>query len=238
MKKGDRPIGVFDSGLGGLTVLAALRRALPRENFIYFGDTARVPYGTKSPEAVRQFSGEITAWLVSKGIKTLVVACNTATAYGLEDITTYLEESGSGIKAIGVINAGVNATLDKIRPGEDAAIGILATVGTIASQGYEKTFGTQAGIRGHGDNLMVVSHGSFGFAEAVDGERDFADKDATGPGNSYRGPSLDHPQFRIERDLLPAYGFDFSSNKMLYEGLVDNPLVLQLNAPENYARYH
>lgn len=238
------PIGIFDSGTGGLTVMEAIlaSRLLDSEQFIYFGDQANMPYGNYPAEGKTDYLRELiikdALFLLGQQIKVLVVACNTATAYGLEDITTYLEESGSGIKAIGVINAGVNATLDKIRPGEDAAIGILATVGTIASQGYEKTFGTQAGIRGHGDNLMVVSHGSFGFAEAVDGERDFADKDATGPGNSYRGPSLDHPQFRIERDLLPAYGFDFSSNKMLYEGLVDNPLVLQLNAPENYARYH
>ncbi|MDD4167529.1 MAG: hypothetical protein PHS91_02970 [Bacteroidales bacterium] len=238
------PIGIFDSGTGGLTVMEAIlaSRLLDSEVFIYFGDQANMPYGNYPAEGKTDYLRELiikdALFLLGQQVKVLVVACNTATAYGLEDITTYLEESGSGIKAIGVINAGVNATLDRIRPGEHAAIGILATVGTVASQGYEKAFVTLAENRGYSDNLMIVSHGSLGFAEAVDRERDFADKDARKPRSSYRGPSLNHPQFRIQRDLLPAYGFDFSSNKMLYEGTADDPQVLQLNAPENYARYH
>ncbi|HPV88081.1 MAG TPA: hypothetical protein PKU85_02575 [Bacteroidales bacterium] len=138
------PIGIFDSGTGGLTVMEAIlaSRLLDSEQFIYFGDQANMPYGNYPAEGKTDYLRELiikdALFLLGQQIKVLVVACNTATAYGLEDITTYLEESGSGIKAIGVINAGVNATLDKIRPGEDAAIGILATVGTIASQGYEK----------------------------------------------------------------------------------------------------
>ncbi len=128
MKKGDRPIGVFDSGLGGLTVLAALRRALPRENFIYFGDTARVPYGTKSPEAVRQFSGEITAWLVSKGIKTLVVACNTASSVALDAVRA----AARGVEVTGVIEPGASA----FAASGGRKVLVIGTAATVSSRAY------------------------------------------------------------------------------------------------------
>jgi glutamate racemase len=128
MKRNERPIGVFDSGLGGLTVLAAMRRALPRENFIYFGDTARVPYGTKSPEAVIRFSSEITAWLVAKGIKTLVVACNTASSVALDAVRA----AAAGVPVTGVIEPGAAAF---------AASGcrkviVIGTAATVASRAY------------------------------------------------------------------------------------------------------
>ena len=77
------PIGVFDSGLGGLTVVHELRGQLPDERLIYFGDTARVPYGPKSPDTVRRYAVEITEWLIEQGVKAVVVACNTATAHAL-----------------------------------------------------------------------------------------------------------------------------------------------------------
>src|SRR5688572_21453462 len=77
------PLGVFDSGVGGLTVVRALRELLPNESIIYLGDTARVPYGSKSPDTIRRFSVEDTQFLVSRGVKAVVVACNTATAHAL-----------------------------------------------------------------------------------------------------------------------------------------------------------
>ena len=242
--RNDLPIGIFDSGTGGLTVMEAIMasRLLDGENYIYFGDQANMPYGNYPSEEKTDFLRELIMqdafFLLGRKVKILVVACNTATAYGLEDIRAYLDESGSGIKVIGVINAGVNATLDRIKPGEEVAVGVLATVGTVASGGYENTFRSLALERGYGDNILVVSHGSLGFAEAVDGKRDFICTDASGPRDGYRGPSPDHPQYKIELDLLPAYGFDFSSNKMLYEGTPEDPARLQLNAAENYARYH
>lgn len=238
------PIGIFDSGTGGLTVMEAIvaSRLLDGENFIYYGDQANMPYGNYPAEEKTGFLRELIMqdafFLLGQQVKILVVACNTATAYGLEDIRAYLQESGSGIKAIGVINAGVNATLERIRPGEKVAVGVLATVGTVASGGYENTFRALALERGYGDNIMVVSHGSLGFAEAVDGESDYVSAEATEPRDGYRGPSFDHPRYKIERDLLPAYDFDFSSNKMLYEGTPEDPVRLQLNDPANYARYH
>ena len=107
MKGNDRPIGIFDSGLGGLTVYKAVRELLPGENVIYFGDTARVPYGTKSPEAVIKFSKEIARYLFDRNIKFLIVACNTASSLALEAIRRI-----SPVPVMGVIAPGVDAALD------------------------------------------------------------------------------------------------------------------------------
>ena len=87
----EAPLGVFDSGIGGLTVARALFERLPKESVIYFGDTARVPYGPKSPDTVRRYSGEILAYLLKRGVKAVVVACNTSTAHAL----SYLQERSS-----------------------------------------------------------------------------------------------------------------------------------------------
>ena len=101
----DRPIGVFDSGIGGLTVLKALTAALPNEDFIYLGDTARLPYGTKSNEVIVRYSKENTGFLLAKGIKMLVVACNTSSAVALEAIA-----SDTMVPVIGVIEPGARAS--------------------------------------------------------------------------------------------------------------------------------
>jgi glutamate racemase len=211
------PIGVFDSGTGGLTVLEAIigSRLLDGENYIYLGDQANMPYGNYAAENKTDFLRELIMkdafFLLGQQIKILVVACNTATAYGLEDIRDYLEKSSSGIKAIGVIHAGVNATLDRINSEEDMAVGVMATTGTIASGGYENTFRTLAAQRGYRGRLQITNRGSFGFAEAVDGEKDFVNPAVQAPRESYRGPSLHHPEFPINRDLLGAYNFDYSN---------------------------
>jgi glutamate racemase len=98
------PIGVFDSGIGGLTVVGALTRKLPHESILYFGDTARVPYGPKSPDTVRRYAREITSWLRSEGVKAVVVACNTATAHALPVLQAEFE-----LPVIGVIEPGAKA---------------------------------------------------------------------------------------------------------------------------------
>ena len=84
----DRPIGVFDSGIGGLTVVSALSSALPNENILYVGDTARVPYGNKSPLRIKQFSREITEWLIQQNCKIIVVACNTVSSMAIRYLQT------------------------------------------------------------------------------------------------------------------------------------------------------
>jgi glutamate racemase len=124
------PIGVFDSGLGGLTVVRALVARLPKESIIYVGDTARVPYGPKSPDTVRRYSKEIATYLAGEGVKALVVACNTATAHALP----MLKESLS-IPVVGVIEPGARAA---VRASRGGPIGVIGTVGTIASGAYER----------------------------------------------------------------------------------------------------
>ena len=124
------PIGVFDSGVGGLTVLAALRRRLPHEAMIYLGDTARVPYGPKSPETVAAYTGEAAAHLVAEGIKLLVVACNTATVHALP----HLERRYPDLPILGVVEPGVAAAAAGSRSGR---IAVIATEGTVRSGAYD-----------------------------------------------------------------------------------------------------
>ena len=124
------PVGIFDSGIGGLTVAHAVMQQLPHESVTYFGDTARVPYGPKSPETVRRYSKEIAAFLVDQGVKTVVVACNTATAHALP----LLRESLT-IPVIGVVEPGARAAVRATRNGH---VGVIGTAGTIKSGAYER----------------------------------------------------------------------------------------------------
>ena len=125
-----RPIGVFDSGIGGLTVVRELERQLPHESLIYFGDTARVPYGNKSPETVRRYSREILDFLLSRDVKLVVVACNTASAHALEHL-----RQAAPVKVEGVIEPGARAAVAASRGGR---IGVIGTAGTVASGAYAR----------------------------------------------------------------------------------------------------
>ncbi|HEX4049055.1 MAG TPA: glutamate racemase [Elusimicrobiota bacterium] len=124
------PIGVFDSGLGGLTVFKALARRMPEESLVYFGDTAHVPYGSKSPEAIARFSSEIARFLAGRGIKLLVVACNTSSAWALPAI-----RRAAKVPVIGVIEPGARAALAATRGGR---IGVIGTEATVKSGAYPR----------------------------------------------------------------------------------------------------
>ncbi len=126
----DAPVGIFDSGIGGLTVARAIYERLPSESTIYFGDTARVPYGPKSPETVRRYSLEILHWLLDQGVKAVVVACNTSTAHALRAL-----QEATSVPVIGVIKPGARAA---IASGNGGSIGVIGTAGTIASNAYGK----------------------------------------------------------------------------------------------------
>src|SRR5690625_1506125 len=126
----DAPIGIFDSGVGGLTVVGELSRRLPAEELIYFGDTARVPYGPKSPETVYRYATEATDFLISRGVKLIVIACNTATAHALNRLVERLP-----IPIVGVIEPGARAAVRATRSGR---IGVIGTVGTIRSGAYDR----------------------------------------------------------------------------------------------------
>ncbi len=124
------PIGVFDSGVGGLTVAREIMRQIPHERIVYFGDTARVPYGSKSRETIIRFSRQIVHFLESKGVKAVVVACNTASALALETLQPELD-----IPVIGVVTPGARVAAQATRNNK---IGIIATESTIASQLYTR----------------------------------------------------------------------------------------------------
>jgi glutamate racemase len=126
----DGAIGIFDSGVGGLTVVHALLAALPREDLIYLGDTARYPYGTKSAETVTRYSLENVDFLVARGIKMLVVACNTSTAAALDTL-----EARYPLPIVGVVAPGARAALQSTRTGR---VGVIATEATIASGAYTR----------------------------------------------------------------------------------------------------
>jgi len=126
----DQPIAVFDSGIGGLTVVSALRRELPGEDIVYLGDTARVPYGGKSRTTIERYSEEIASMLVAEGAKMVVVACNTASALALSRLRNVLP-----VPVEGVIGPGVEAALAATRSGHVAVIGTKATVGSGAYAG-------------------------------------------------------------------------------------------------------
>jgi glutamate racemase len=125
----DAPIGVFDSGVGGLTVVKELIRRMPQESILYFGDTARVPYGPKSAETVQRYSREAAAYLMSRGVKSIVIACNTATAHAYENLRASLP-----VPVLGVVEPGARAATQATRTGR---IGVIGTAGTIRSGAYD-----------------------------------------------------------------------------------------------------
>ena len=124
------PIGVFDSGVGGLTVAREIMKQIPGESIIYFGDTARVPYGNKSKETVTRFSRQIVSFLKTHHVKTIVVACNTASAYALDELEKEID-----IPIIGVVKPGAKMAAQTTQNGK---VGVIATAATIGSGVYEK----------------------------------------------------------------------------------------------------
>jgi len=138
-----RPIGVFDSGIGGLTVVKALRDLLPNENIFYLGDTARVPYGPKSPETVQRYAVELAGMLMGRNAKVLVVACNTVSSVALPLLTQKFS-----VPVIGVIEPGARAALQVTR---NRHIGVIGTRATIRSGAYERA------LRAADNNVRVSS---------------------------------------------------------------------------------
>jgi len=144
------PLGVFDSGLGGLTVVRALRRQCPSEDIIYLGDTARVPYGTRSAETVVKYALGCSRVLVGRGVKAIVVACNTVSAVALDMMRVELD-----LPVLGVIVPGARAA---VAAASNAPIGVLATTGTITSNAYPRAvaaLSTRAVVHGQAAPLFV-----------------------------------------------------------------------------------
>ncbi len=136
------PVGVFDSGVGGLTVAREIMRQLPQERIIYFGDTARVPYGSKSKETIIRYSRQIIRFLESKGVKAIVVACNTASAFALEEIRPEMK-----MPIIGVVKPGAKVAAEMTQNGR---IGVIGTEGTVGSRIYTQM------IHNHNPDAIVL----------------------------------------------------------------------------------
>ncbi|MCP4634423.1 MAG: glutamate racemase [candidate division Zixibacteria bacterium] len=125
-----RPIGIFDSGIGGLTVVAEMMKILPREDIVYFGDIGRFPYGTRSQEVIKRFSRQNVRFLLMKKVKYIIIACNTASAQALNSIKRNFD-----IPMMGVIQPGAQGAVEKTSSGN---VGVIATAGTVASSSYTK----------------------------------------------------------------------------------------------------
>jgi len=149
-----QPIGVIDSGVGGLTVAKEIIRQLPNEKIIYLGDTARCPYGPRTRQEVKRFTWELTTFLLEKNIKMLVIACNTATAAALDEIRKELS-----IPVLGVINPGARAAIKRTK---NYRVGIIGTVGTVKSGAYEKA------LKSLNSRLFVTSHACPKFVPLVE----------------------------------------------------------------------
>ncbi|MDT8442347.1 MAG: glutamate racemase [Desulfuromonadales bacterium] len=173
----ERAIGVFDSGVGGLTVLRELLRQLPNEPLVYLGDTARVPYGSKSPQTVLRYAGEAARFLVAQRVKLLVVACNTASAVALPTLA-----SAHRLPVVGVIAPGVRRALDVSR---NRRIGVIGTEGTIRSGAYETALKA-------GDPRVDVFSAACPLFVPLAEEGWMAHPAATLIATDYLGPLLDH----------------------------------------------
>jgi glutamate racemase len=144
-----RPIGVFDSGVGGLTVVRALGERLPGEELIYLGDTARVPYGSKSAETVARYSRMSTRFLLERDVKMIVIACNTASAYALEEL-----KSAVGVPVLGAVEPGARAAVAATRSGK---VGVIGTLGTVRSGAYPRAIAEAAKAAGRAP-VQVTAH--------------------------------------------------------------------------------
>ncbi|MCH7408737.1 Asp/Glu/hydantoin racemase [Belliella sp. DSM 111904] len=272
----DLPIGFFDSGTGGLTILNSVMESdkfhnqsheldadgildFESEKFIYLADQANMPYGNyyaaNNSELLLEHIIKDAQFLLAKKfyveqkadevkqskepIKAMVIACNTATAYGKESLVDFMQKANIPLKVIGVIDAGAKGALEKFEENEDGSIAVFATVGTIASKGYENTimkYKEEMGVQG---DIQVFNQGGHGLAEAVDQEADYISSTSQNPRGNYRGPSLEHPDFPIHKTLLDVYNFDFDHGKMLCDNSnIDDCDIMQINSTENYVRYH
>jgi glutamate racemase len=271
------PVGVFDSGTGGLTVLDAIINFdqfdnesrtwtgdgdgspdLKSERFVYLADTANMPYGVCPQKGKTDLLKEHIikdAWFLLNNeyyrtaadespqydktpIKAMVIACNTGTAYGKSDIERLLDKAELDIKVIGVIDAGSRGALGHLAQDEDATIGVMATMATVASDGYVNAILAQKEAGSYTGTIMVAQQGGYGWSGAIDGMSEYIVPGATAPSAGYRGPAVGHDQAPIVESLMGRYEFTWDNHEMLYSGTRQEPENLQINSVDNYVRYH
>ncbi len=266
------PIGVFDSGIGGLTVQEAIlsldefhndnyspgpdgRKDFEQEQFLYFGDQANMPYGNYPSAGRQDFLKELilkdAAFLLGRRywpkanavgprfdkppVKAIVIACNTATAWGLEEIRQAIDAWKIPVIVIGVVEAGARGVMENIDSADQPrTVAVLATVGTCGSNTYPKAIGRTTGLAGK-RVPAVVQQGSVGLAGAIEGDPAFiiSDRSENAASPAYLGPSAANKAAALDQRALETYGFDPA-------GMLGDPKViesLRLNSVANYVRY-
>lgn len=265
------PIGVFDSGIGGLTVLDAIlkvddfnnvthqpgpdgRPDFEDERFIYLGDQANMPYGDYPSARKTDFLRELILgnvvfllgdryWPAATApmprrdkppVKAIVIACNTATAYGLETITAAVKQWRLPVPVIGIVVAGADGAVRAIaQQNGKGTVAVLATVGTCQSEGYVHAIEQKAGAAGI-KAPRVIQQGCLGLASAIEGDPSYIRLDEASPAVEYHGPAVGNQAGPIDPGLLKQY--DFKSEGLL--GDVKQPVTWRLNSVDNYIRYH
>lgn len=269
------PIGIFDSGTGGLTVMDAIVNYdgfnnqsnsvnpdgildFEKECFIYLADQANMPYGNypslNKTDVLKEHILKDFQFLLSNKyyqssgdekfktdklpVKAIVIACNTATAYGMEDIETFLKKAKLEIKVIGVINAGVKGAFENLSKSENCSFGVMATEGTVLSNGYLNAINKYHSDLNYKGEIQIFQQAGIGLAGAIDGVIDYIKSGATEIRKEYKGPSLTSTDAKIDISILNRYNFDWSNNKILYSGEKNNPTEIQINSIENYIYYN
>ncbi len=266
----DLPIGVFDSGIGGLTVLNEIvtidrfnnlthelgpdgRPDFENESFIYLGDQANMPYGNYPSEGKTAFLKELALkdavfllgnryWasrssaspsLDKPPVKAIVVACNTATSYALEDIHDALKQWGIPISTVGVVAAGADGAIESLcEMKTTGAVAVMATVGTCKSDGYVREIKRSSEMAGM-EAPEIIQQGSLGLASAIEGNPEYIVPAGSATFATYRGPAVGNPEAPIELSLIPEY--DFDPDGLL--GDPQDPATWRLNSVDNYIRY-
>lgn len=261
------PIGVFDSGIGGLTVMEAIlsidgfnnRTFQPGadgvpdfagERFIYLGDQANMPYGNYPSSGREGYLRELilkdAIFLLGRHyphrqggageklpVKAIVIACNTATAFGIQDIRAALAAWNLRVPVIGVVEAGARAVSEHLPiEGPKGVVAVLATVGTCSSMAYPKAIGRAAGMAGK-VAPKVIQQGSAGLAGAVEGNPAYVTKGPVRNASSYLGPAVANAQAPLQDYLLPLYQFDPAG----LIGDLTRPDGIRLNSTDNYSRF-
>lgn len=255
------PIGVFDSGTGGLSVLADIieHEGLTNESYVFLGDLANMPYGSYALEnntalliehvikdvqfllgnKYYQSSGAEKYETDKSQVKAIVVACNTATAYALDTIKRFLEEAGCDIGVIGVIDAGAKGAFGNFSPGENGSIAVMATDGTVKSGAYPETIHKVNREDGQEEIINVFQQAGIGIAEAIDESAEAIDRKATAPRQGYKGPSdTGKGEMKIDTALWGRYDFDLGNGALLFDGEASSPGNIQINSVENYIAFH
>lgn len=258
------PIGVFDSGIGGLTVLEAIlaldafdndtlkpgadgRRDFENERFVYFGDQANMPYGNYPSLGKEPYLHELimkdVLFLLGRRywkngseepsfdkppVKAIVIACNTATAYGLGEIRDAIREWGIPVFVVGVVEAGARGVLTD-GSGDTGTVAVMATVGTCRSEAYPRAIGQTLGRAGK-PMPKVIQQGSVGLAGAIEGDASFVGGPAA---EVYQGPSTTSESAPLPVDRIDAFGFDPQG----LSGDPAKPETLRLSSVTNYVRY-